>query len=80
MKMSVVLSLYVKSLYTNVPVEEAIEIALKELSSSDEVHEIPSSAMKSLLRLAITNVRLNCNEVRNTQLDGLALDASLAVI
>ena len=43
----------VKSLYTNVPVEEAIETALKELYSSDEVPETPRSAMKSLLRLAV---------------------------
>ena len=42
-----VVSLDVKSLYTNVPVEEAIEIALKELYSSDEVPEIPRSAMKT---------------------------------
>ena len=43
-----VVSLDVKSLYTNVPVEEVIEITLKELYSSDKVPEIPRSAMKSL--------------------------------
>ena len=42
-----VVSLDVKSLYTNVPVEEAIEIALKELYSSDEVPEIPRSAIRA---------------------------------
>ena len=36
-----VVSLNVKSLYTNVPVEEANEIALKEEYSSDEVPELP---------------------------------------
>ena len=51
-----VVSLGVKSLYRNVPVEEAIEIALNELYSSNEASEIPRSAMKSLLRLAVTNV------------------------
>ena len=72
-------SLDVKSLYTNVPVEEAIEIALKELYPSDEVPEIPRSAMKSLLRLAVTNVHFKCNKMWYTQLDGLAMGASLAV-
>ena len=71
-------SLDVKSLYTNVPVEEAIEIARKELYSSDEVPEIPSSAMKSLLRLAVTNVHFKCNKMWYTQSDGLAMVASLA--
>ena len=55
-----VVSLDVKSLYTNVPVEEAIEIALKDLYSSDEVPEIPKSATKSLLKLAVKNVHIKC--------------------
>ena len=63
-----VVSLDVKSLYTNVPVEEAIEIALKELYSSDQVPEIPRSAMKSLLSLAVTNVHFKCNKMWYTQL------------
>ena len=75
-----VVSLDVKSLYTNVPVEETIEIALKELYSSDEVPEIPRSAMKSLLRLAVTNVHFKFNKIWYTQSHGLAMDASLAVI
>ena len=73
-------SLDVKSLYTNVTVEEAIEIALKKLYSSDEVPEIPRSAMKSLLRLAVTNIHFKCNKMWYTQSDGLAMGASLAVI
>ena len=75
-----VVSLNVKSLYTNLPVEEAIEIALNELYSSDEVPEIPRSAMKSLLRLAVTNFHFKCNKMWYTQSDGLAMGASLAVI
>ena len=74
-----VVSLDVKSLYTNVPVEEAIEIALK-LYSSDEVPEIPRSAMKSLLRLAVSNVHFKGSKMWYTQSDGLAMVASLAVI
>ena len=75
-----VVSLDVKSLYTNVTVEEAIEIALRELYSSDEVPEIPRSAMKSLLRLAVTNVHFKCNKMWYNQSDGLAMGASLVVI
>ena len=52
------------SLYTDVPVEEAIENALIELHSSDEVPETPRSAMKSLLRLAVANVHLKCNKMQ----------------
>ena len=75
-----VVSLDVKSLYTNVPVEKAIEIALIGLYSSDEVLEIPRSAMKSLLRLAVTKVHFKCNKMWYTQSDGLAMGASLGVI
>ena len=75
-----VVSLDAKSLNTNVPIEEAIEIALKELYSSDEVPEIPRSAMKSLLRLAATNDHFKCNKIWYTQSDGLAMGAFLAVI
>ena len=55
-KDELVVSLGVKNLYTKVPSEEAIEIALKELYSSDEIPEIPRSAMKSLFRQALDNV------------------------
>ena len=67
-----VVSLDVKSLYTKVP--------LKELYASDEVLETSSSAMKSLLRLAVTNVHFMCNKMWYNQWDGLAMGASLAVI
>ena len=79
-EVELVVSLDVKSLYTNVPVEGAIEIALKELYSSDEISEIPRSAMKSLLRLAVTNIHFKCKKMRYTQSDGLAMGDSLAVI
>ena len=51
-----VLSLDVRGLYTNVPVEGAIKIALKELYSSYEIPEVPRSNTQSCLRLALTNV------------------------
>ena len=70
----------VKSLYTNVPVEEAIEIALRELHSSNLAPDISRSAMKILLKLAVTNVHFKCNGIWYVQSDGLAMGASLAVI
>ena len=63
----------VKSLYTNVPDENAIEIALKEMYSSEEAPETPKSAMKSLLRLAVTNVQFKCSKMWYAQSDGLAM-------
>ena len=75
-----IVSLDVKSLYTNVPVGEAIEIALRELYSSNLAPDIPRSAMKSLLKLAVTNVHFKCNGICYVQSDGLAMGASLAVI
>ena len=41
-----IVSLFIKSLNTNVPVEEAIEIALREIYSSKLAPDIPRSAMK----------------------------------
>ena len=75
-----VLYLDVKSLFTYVPVEEAIETALKELYSGDEIPESPRSAIKSLLILAVTNVHFKCNRMWYTQSGGLARPTSLVVI
>ena len=47
----------------NVPVHEAIEIAFRELYSSEEVPVIPRTAMKNLLRLAVPNVHFKCNKM-----------------
>ena len=75
-----IVSLDVKSLYTNDPVGEAIEIALRDLDSSNLAPDIPRSAMKSLLKLAVTNVHSECNGIWYVQSDGLAMGSSLAVI
>ena len=71
-------SLDVKSLYTNVPVIEAIEIALS-LYSSDHAPETSRSALKTLLNLAVTNVCFKCNDRWFCQVDGSPMGASLAV-
>ena len=62
----------VKSLYTNVPVKEAINIDLRSLYARDDKPDI-------LPELAVTNVHFKCNEKWYCQKDGLAI-ASLVVI
>ena len=68
------------SLYTNVPVKEAIDVALRELYSAPNPPDIRRGTMKHLLRLAVTNVHFKCNDKWYCQKDGLAMGASLAVI
>ena len=75
-----IVSLDVKSLYTNVPVGESIEIALRELYLSNLAPDIPRSAMKSLLKLAVTNVHFICNGIWYVQSDVVAMGSSLAVL
>ena len=75
-----ILSLDVKILYTNVPVKEAIDIALRSLYASDYKPDIPKTTVKRLLELAVTNVHFKCNEIWYCQKDVLAMGASLAVI
>ena len=74
-----ILSLDVKSLYTKVSVNEAINIALRSLYARDDEPDIPRT-MKRLLELAVTNVHFKCNESWYCQKDGLAMGASLLVI
>ena len=59
-----ILSLDVKSCYTNVPVGETVEIALRELYSSNLAPDFSRSAMKKLLKLAVTNVHFKGNGMR----------------
>ena len=69
-----ILSLNVKNLYTNVPVKEAINIALRSFYARDDKPVIPRTTMKRLLELAVTNVLFKCKK------DGLAMGPSWAVI
>ena len=74
-----IVSLDVKSLYTNIPVNEAIEIVLRRLYSSDQSLELSRSTSKTLLKLAVTNVCFKCNDRWFCQVDDLTMGASLAV-
>ena len=74
------ISLDVKSLYTNVPLREAIDIALRKLYEQDEPTSIARKTKKRLLNMAVSQVHFKCNETWYVQKDGLAMRASLAVI
>ena len=74
------ISLDVKSLYTNVPLKEAIDIALRKLYEQYEPPSIARKTMKRLLHVAVSQVKFKCNETWYVQKDGLVKGASLAVI
>ena len=74
------ISLDVKSLYTNVPLKEAKDIALRKLYEQVEPPSIARKTMKRLLKMAVGQVHFKYNETWYNQKDGLAMGASLAVI
>ena len=74
-----IVSLDVKSLYTNVPLKEAIEIASQKLYSKESPPEIQRATMKKFLNLAVSKVYFKCSDSWYVQVDGLAMGASLAV-
>ena len=74
------ISLDVKSLYTNVPLKDAIDIALRKLYEQDEPPSIARTTMKRRLNMAVSQVHFKCNETWYVQKDGLAMGASLAVV
>ena len=57
-----IISLDVKGLYTNVPLKEAIEIALQKLYSQESPPEIQRATMKRLLNMAVSKVYFKCND------------------
>ena len=75
-----IISLDVKSLYTNVPLKEAVEIALRRLYEQVNPPETSRKTMKKLLNLAVSRVYFKCNGLWYVEKDGLGMGASLAVI
>ena len=74
------ISLGVKSLYTNVPLKEAVEIALRRLYEQVNPPETSRKTMKKLQNLAVSKVHFICNGLWYVEKDGLAMGASLAVM
>ena len=56
-----IISLDVKSLYTNVPLKEAVEIALRRLYEQVNPSETSRKITKKLLNLAVSKVHFKCN-------------------
>ena len=74
------ISLDAKSLYTNVPLKEAIDIALRKLYEQDEPPSIARKTMKRLLNMAVSRVHFKCNETWYVQKDGLATGHLLPLV
>ena len=76
----VIVSLDVKSLYTNVPVLESIELAADILYNSEELPPVDKETFKDLMKMAVTDVYFMCDGRWYIQTDGVAMGSSLAVI
>ena len=75
-----IISLDVKSLYTNVPLKEVVEIALRRLYEQVNPPKSSRKTMKKLLNLAVSKEHFKYNGMWYVQKDGLAMGASLQVI
>ena len=75
-----IISRDVKSLYTNVPLKEAVEKALRRLYGQINPPDISRTTMKKLLNLAASKVHFKCNGLWYVQKYGLAMGASLEAI
>ena len=70
----VIVSFDVSSLYTNVPVREAIDICADLLYSGDhELSPVDKATFKELLELCTCNVVMKTHDVFYRQVDGLAM-------
>ena len=74
------ISLDVKSLYTNVPVDEAIELRTKLAYDGLESPPFDRAVFQKLLHLALTNVLFKCCGRWYRQTEGLAMGSSLSVV
>ena len=74
------ISFDVKSLYTNVPLKQASEIALQKMYSYESPPEIQRVTRKRLLNTGVINVHFKCNNSWYVQVNGLGKGAFLAGI
>ena len=65
------------SLYANVPLKEAIDIALRKLYVQYEPPSVARKTMMRLLNMAASKVHFKCNETWYVQKDGLAMGAEM---
>ena len=76
----IIISLDVKSFYTNIPLNKESEIAFQKLYSQESPPEIQRATVKKPSNMAVSKVYFKCNDSWYVQVDGLAKGASLAVI
>ena len=74
-----VFSMDVKSLYTNVPVLEAINLAADKVYQREEQPAFDKSTFIQLMRLAVCNMCFLTGGTWYTQSDGFAMCSTLAV-
>ena len=71
----------IKTLYTNVPIDETIKICLKELYNFDlPAPLIPKVVCLSLLKMAVKNVEFSFNSHIYKHIDGVAMGSPLGLI
>ena len=68
----------VASLFTNVPLEETIEIIFKKIYIINK--DIPKQEMKELLKFCTKNVYFAFNKETYIQVDGVAMDSPLGPV
>ena len=73
-------SLDVKSLYTNIPVEEAIQLAKQIVYEKPEPPPVGKKVFVKLLKLALENVHFVCDGKWFRQVDVLAMGSALSVV
>ena len=74
-----IISLDIKSLHTDVPLKEAVELALRRLYEQVNPPETSRKTMKKQLNLAVSKVQFTSNGLWYVQKGGLAISAPLAV-
>ncbi|CAF4335633.1 unnamed protein product, partial [Rotaria sordida] len=74
------ISLDVESLFTNVPVYEAIELAIKIIIDDTNYTKLTAKDLRSLLELAVTNTPFRFYDQLYMQVDGVSMGSPLAPI
>ena len=73
-----IVSLDIESLYTNVPITEAIELATDLIYEQDDTPPFDKETCRELLELCCSNTIVNVNGKIYTQTDGLSMGSKIA--
>jgi hypothetical protein len=78
---NIMCSFDIKSLFTNVPLAEVLQICIDQLYNSDITPpNFPQAVCYDLLKMATTNVEFSFNDVMYRQIDGVAMGSPLGPI